>query len=634
MTPLQANREGFLNLREFNNQRTPEVFENKRNSAMTELIRSATIEKEQEMANNIIDETALGNFYIPEEKISSKLQENYFGEENKARNSQGNFFDFKNKIWNQGTHPEKEASNQLQNLKTLGVQKNLFPNFYSPKNAEMFQSPMHLLKQAKDESGDIMLECRDFFDRSYSKILQSQKKNMEAENRRRNWRESELNSEYKIKNFLNSNNKSEVTQQFLKNTKDGTSPFKLQRKRFSFSGESPKNSALLNISSHIGPKFPELNLTLSPTCPEKNSISFLTKTKDHINSNNLAEIILNAKNGIEKSIMNSPVFSRNFNNERNNLKNEKISNLFISNLNSNYNIINQEIFKGNSFEDLNSYLKKKENNLNFEQSNNYMMDEMKEVMKSNSKLFLSNYKSSLGSLSNKKFAKFSNSEKNKKKDFIEKKSSSGSKKSESEFKNKRNNSLTIQRDLNLDQKNKKLLFGEKSGKINLELSSSLLPLNTRKNSLMLISNKKKETNIKTSEELTSPFPHSLSPFLGFKQLPSTAQNTLSQVSKINSKNLDQVKIGHFTPISSNFLRQKKTFKKSSEQCFENQVKQFKNQHFGGFDEDYIQLNNGIKTPDSVSRKLGKRGGSDAKKCQTPGSFLGSSGKNKKKIRNM
>ena len=630
MTPLQTNRENFLNLRDYNNQRTPEVFENKRNSAMTELIRSATIEKEQALANNIIHDSALANFYIPEENLSSKLQENYFEINLKEENEQVKALDSEKKnTWNQGVKIEKKYINQIKNSQTIGYQNNLFPSLYSPKNIGMFQSPMQMLKQTKDESGDIMLECRDFFDRSYSKILQSQKKN-----KKKNWRELELNSEYKIQKFLNSNNKSDLKQQFSKIEQEDTSTFKLQRKRFSFSGESPNDSGLINISSQIGPKFPELNLTLSPTGGEKNSSSFLSNKQNNINSKNLAEIILDAKNGIEKSIMNSPVFSRNFNAERNNSQFEGITNNFISNKYSNYNIINQQILNGDSFEDLSCKLKKNKKKLKFGPNNNYMMDEMKEIMKSNSKLFLSNYQSSLGSLSNKKFAKFSNSEKNKKKDYTAKKSNSGSKKSESEFKNKRNNSLTIQRNFNNKTKTNKLLFGDNSEKINLELSSSLVPLKTNKNALMLISNEKKGKDIQISQELTSPFAHSLSPFLGLKHLPSTARNTLSQVKKINSKNINQVKIGHFTPISSNFNRQNKTYKKSSNQCFKNHLKKFKNQHFEGFDDDYIHINKGINTPDSVSRKLGKRGGSDAKKCQTPGSFLGSSGKNKKKIRNL
>ena len=145
--------------------------------------------------------------------------------------------------------------------------------------------------------------------------------------------------------------------------------------------------------------------------------------------------------------------------------------------------------------------------------------------------------------------------------------------------------------------------------------------------------KKKTNNLNIiNQERSSPFCNSLSPFIGLKPLPSTARNTLSQATKINTKNLDQVSIGHFTPISINITNQK------------NSKNPFQNKNFGVFDDEYNNYNsnnnnnnnnnnNTIKTPDSVSRKLGKRGGSDAKKCQTPSSFLGSSGKNKKKIRN-
>ena len=76
MTPVQINQEGFLKIQNFNNKRTPDIYENKRNSAMTDLIKSATREKDQIYSSKLINESSLVNFYIPEENYNSKINDN------------------------------------------------------------------------------------------------------------------------------------------------------------------------------------------------------------------------------------------------------------------------------------------------------------------------------------------------------------------------------------------------------------------------------------------------------------------------------------------------------------------------------------------------------------------------------
>ena len=165
----------------------------------------------------------------------------------------------------------------------------------------------------------------------------------------------------------------------------------------------------------------------------------------------------------------------------------------------------------------------------------------------------------------------------------------------------------------------------------LELTNSLIPLNQDKrfmNELSFMQSSNKQT---PNQELISPFPSSLSPFMNMKQMPSTAQKTIDHLSKNQSKNIDKVRIGHFTAISTNPHQIATNYVHPP---IEPKFSNLKNSDFRTLNKTSNKPNARMKTPDPLSNKLGKRGGSDAKKCQTPGSFLESDGKDKKKIRNM
>ena len=628
MTPVQMGRESLFKLNDFEAKRTPDVYVNRKNSVMTELINSATIEKEKEGRPFVGRSTS--QLYIPEESNLLKKQ-GYFGtEQSHIREEEEDNISYNSAFGvgelTSGKRVEKEAEKGVSRNLEKGFQRNLFPSISSPQNQKMFHSPMQRLKNSKEDASEMMIECHNFFDRSYSKILQSQTKNGESSKKRKGDQEGNSSGKSNLHNFFGSNNKQSafLNDSFLK--QENLSSFSIKGKRFSFANQ-PQESGLANLCSQIGPNMSNLNLTLSPS-NSKAKDSFAQAFPKHINSNNLADIILNAKNGIEKSFLHSPSFSRNFefmSKEGFHAKWFKTENPSAVE-SGGFNLF------GKSFQELPKSEKKSLEKKELLR-NEYTVQEMKEAMESSSNKLLSNCKGSLGSLSNKKLTQFTNSEKNKKALDTEKKSKSGSKESEERKKNneKRNKSSSIHMNSTKKYTNHGLLFVNSNEKINLEPKSSLIPLNQDNSSIGRSSNSKGNP-LPFKRNLASPFPQTLSPFFNSKQMPSTAKNTLSQMTKFQTKNSNKIKIGHFTPVSGNSYANGKLSIKTC--AFDNKISKRKKSQFGEFDVDLDRPDDRRKTPDSVVRKLGKRGGSDAKKCQTPGSFLASYKKKKKKVRNM
>lgn len=619
MTPVQMSRENMFKLKGLNSKRTPEVYGNRKNSVMTELINSVAIDNQKGQTKALGRGQFNQSFYIPQEHY----KEHSFARRNEDNRILEERYD-ENKSFNSAFEGEPNPNERRNRdarheMGAIGFPRALAGSVYSPQNLKLFQSP-NQAKVAKGESGDMILDCKDFFDRSYSKILQSQKKK-KTEQEGWDWDpESDLNSKYMIQNFLNSNKKSSLTRNPKKGQGDNVSTFKIAKKKFSFSKQDKRPSNLLSIPSGIGPDMSKLNLTLSPSnltnqdAPFKNSL-----TGEAVDQQGLADIILHAKHGLEQDILSSPMIPKKAGPGAKEmipfLSRADSGGFFFQGQNPRSSQSRQ---LGNLFDNIEP--RRMEGDL---KQNKYMVEEIKEALDSNSQALLSNFKSSLGSLSNKKFLKFSNSEKNKKKSFIEKKSNSGDKKEKKRAK-KRNKSSSIGLESGEKPVKKGVLFGNSEDQRSLKLQNSLVPLESANRLFSGISNLETTEQLKKGG-LISPFPSSLSPFLSFKQMPSTAQKTISQGSKIQSKNGDQVRIGHFTPVTPNYLglsgQPKPAYK-------------FENQKFDALTQNFISLDKRMKTPDSVARKLGKRGGSDAKKCQTPGSFLASDGKNKKKIRNM
>jgi hypothetical protein len=632
MTPVQMGKENLFKLNDFDNKKTPEIYPNRKNSVMTELIKSAAIEEQKEKSQLFMNHQNQNNFYIPEENSKMVKNRNYFendimkikeeqNEDNMSFNSA-----FEN---NNINHMEqKEVKNDPSKpLMQSSYQRVLFPSVHSPQNLMLFQSPINV-RNSKDKALDMMLECKDFFERSYSKILQSQKKNMDSENPQTEWAiENDFNNKFMIHNFLNSSENSNLPKNVTQN--DNKSTFKLTKKRFSFSAKEKDKLNMLNISSQIVPNMSKFDISsnLSHSAHQDNLfINSLNTNK--LNQNSLAHIILDAKNDLEKEFMNSPSFSR-FANKTSNVplqitKYNNSSGFFFNN-------------SGNKKKNENSLSKDPQisvnsnNEIDIQSQNRYTIKEIKDALNSNSKELLSNFHGSLGSLSNKKYVKFTNSEKNKNKHFIQKKSISGSKTKKANELRKRNKSSSIIKSILNKKINSGLLFGNSSDQMKLELTNSLIPLNQDKkfmNELSFMQSSNKQT---PNQELISPFPSSLSPFMNMKQMPSTAQKTIDHLSKNQSKNIDKVRIGHFTAISTNPHQIATNYVHPP---IEPKFSNLKNSDFRLLNKTSNKSNVRMKTPDPLSNKLGKRGGSDAKKSQTPCSFLESDGKNKKKIRNM
>ena len=616
-TPVQMGKESLFKLNDFLHKKTPELYPNRKNSVMTELIKSAAIEESKEKNNFYTSQTVNNQFYIPEENSKISKSKNYFENDiHKIREEQNDNMSFNSAFENNMSHfskkdkePKLEGSKQA---KPNSYYRVLFPLVHSPQNMGMFQSPINV-KNSKDKGLDMMLECKDFFERSYSKILQSQKKNMDNEKSQQELNlDSDINSKFMIQNFLNSSQKSNLP----KNKIENQPSYNLNKKRFSFCNN--QSNDLLNIPSQIGPNLSRLGLT-SSISNSINQDSFLVNSlnKHKFDQNDIAEIILDAKNGIEKNIINSPIFSRNSNQRKQiplPLKNHQTSSGFY------FNDQTQRVGE-NSFCQI-PEIGELSNQKNAENSQNkYTIKEIKDALNSNSKGLLSNYQGSLSSLSNKKYIKFSNSDKNKK--VVDKKSSSGSKKDEKKEKRKRNKSSTIINSSKTKKSNSGLLFGNSSDQMKFELKNSLVPINTDQRFYQEISYT--NSNNKKNQNIISPFSSTFSPFFNSKQMPSTARNTISHLGKNKPKNHEKVKIGHFTTVSMNPQI-------SLNYPYDNKFQDLKNPKNNLFSAHYS--NKRMETPDPVGSKLGKRGGSDAKKCQTPSSFLASDGKDKKKIRNM
>lgn len=621
MTPVQMSQENLFKMKGINARQTPEVYNNRKNSVMTELINSVAIDSKKAQVKTLGQGALSQNFYIPQENYKKKANLRTH-EDRKIQEEQ---FD-ENKSFNSAfeVNPNQNVRRQRDTRQEMGgggFQRTTGNSMYSPRNLKMFQSPIQT-KVPKGETVDMILDCKDFFERSYSKILQSQKKKAEPE--QWDWEgESDVNSKFMIQSFLNSNGKSSFARNSKTGKREQVSTFKLAKKKMSFSNNDKKGPNLLSIPSRIGPDMSKLNLTLSPSNLASQDVLFKNSLAgDAVDQKGLADIILHAKNGLEQNLLSSPTLQKtaglNSEDAMAFLTRPDSSGFFFQGSKNNRSNHLGDLFKKIEPGGMEGDLKR----------NKYMVEEIKEALDSNSQALLSNFQGSLSSLSNKKFLQFSNSEKNKKKKLIEKKSNSGHKKKRRKNMQKRNKSSSIGPNSSEKPQKKGVLFGNSGNQRNLQLQNSLVPLEKTNQLFSGVSNLDAKERVKM-EGLVSPFMSSLSPFLSAKQLPSTAQKTISHMSKIQSKNGDQVRIGHFTPVTLNC--QPKQPKVASHK-FDGKIGKFGK--FEALTQNFTCINKRMKTPDPVARKLGKRGGSDAKKCQTPSSFLGSDGKNKKKIRNM
>lgn len=633
MTPVQMTCENFYVPQDSESKARADVYGNRKKSVMTELFNSARIEDDQGKFSN--KQTGSGTFNGNEANKgprSGVLRGDQMRIEEEV--------EFDNKSYNSGQGVDTPSKGFRAPVKQgrgskgdTGFQKILFPNVNSPSNYKLFQSPMQQMKNA-DDALEMIMGCRDFFDRSYSKLLQSQKKHRDAHNSQIiDWDDEHANkTKLIIQNIFDSTEKLKKEGKLIKKKTDLTQPILRNNKRFSFANNNaePRMSLLSNPNSQIGPNMSKLNLSLSPT-PSFAADSFLINSneKKPFGSKNLASLFLNAKNDISKCFTNPGTKLSHFGGG------------LISGFHGPTHLKKEKVARAGEREDLfnlnNSFCEIPElgesqlsQRKEFPQEK-YLIGEMKEVLNSNSNKLLSNYQGSLSSLSNKKLAQFSNSEKRKSRIKKGSKFNSNSKENKQILKKKKQSSSI---DGKSKRSNKKtgLLFINSNEKLRIEPGASLIPLDPGCRSICQSSTTRQQTHATTTRELSSPFVQTLSPFFNPHKMPSTATNTFSQTSKVNKKNFEQLQIQGFTTVSSS---------KPEEPRGKGREKGSKDP--GVFDSGEIRFDDfGVtldkqgkkrqKTPDPVKRKLGKRGGSDAKKCQTPGSFLASNKKCNKKVR--
>jgi hypothetical protein len=635
-TPVRFIRENLFKLQESDSKKRIDTYPNRKNSVMTELIHSATIEEEMNNRFSGMGTSGVSSIYIPESNYQA--HKNGRQESNHMRIKEE--IEDDNLSFNSGCQDVRMTKN-LERMRgnqqrahvsgggESGFQKILFPNAMSPQNFKLFQSPIQRTKNG-DETADMMLECRDFFDRSYSKLLQSHKKNRESNNKATEW-DNDIHSKnrYIIQNYLDSNQKQKNHPKNQEASKNNVKPFQINNRHFSFAIKNlEKNnySTLSNLNSQIGPNMSKLNLTLSPTNSFRADSFMITSTeRDRTEPTNLANLFLNAKNEIEKR------YGHPMNIVNQNSMSKKSNFYEMEGRRGNRRSANGKGNKQNSFSELPVFGSKSKEQFRNSRKGQYLVDEIKEaVLNSNSNLLLSNFQGSLSSLSNKKLIQFTNSEKKKKKTLTSKQSKSNSKENPKKKNNKiKSSSIDIK---NRNNKGKSgLLFMDSTEKVNIQPHNSLVPLDQSCKSISQSSNIKQTTLHPNSKGLFSPFLRTPTPLPDSLNMPSTASNTLSNPTKLNKKQFDQVLIKHFDANPS--TRQNTKAMRRDDHLLMGTNINFKEDRFGGdFNVTIGKIKNREKTPDPVARKLGKRGGSDAKKCQTPGSFLGSIKKQKKKVR--